>query len=153
VLVHQDAQVQMEWSRDGYYVIRIPSTRGASEELHVAPSPSDVGQPWSQQRLRVLDVRVAQQGIELYHASMDAHEWTSTAPPLVDPDGLEPPIPPSGPPCQVEVPRKIHIEVKESDQDVIFRYETVKVNPPLPAGVFTQATPAGVERVRVECID
>jgi hypothetical protein len=51
------------------------------------------------------------------------------------------------------VPRKIHIEVKESDQDVLFRYDAVKVNPPLPPGVFTQAAPDGVERVRVECID
>ena len=153
LLVHQDGQLQIEWSKEGYYVIRIPSTRGASEVLHVAPSPADLSQPWSSQRLRVLDVRVEQQGIELYHASMDAHEWTSTAPPQVDPDGLEPPIPPSGPACSVEVPRKIHIEVKESDQDVLFRYESVKLNPPHPAGVFTQAVPAGVERVRVECGD
>jgi hypothetical protein len=151
LLVHQDAQLQMEWSADGYYVIRIPSTRGASEEVHIAPNPADVGQPWSQQRLRVLDVRVAQQGIELYHASMEAHEQTSTAPPQVDPDGLEPPIPPSGPACSVDVPRKIHIEVKESNQDVIFRYDSVKLNPPLPPGVFTQTAPAGVERVRVDC--
>jgi len=153
LLVHQDGQLQIAWSSDGYYVIRIPSTRGASEELHVAPSPADLSQPWSSQRLRVLDVRVEQQGIELYHASMDAHEWTTTAPPQVDPDGLEPPILPSGPACSVEVPRKIHIEVKESDQDVLFRYENVKLNPPHPAGVFTQAVPAGVERVRVECGD
>jgi hypothetical protein len=153
LLVHQDSQLQMEWSGDGYYVIRIPSTRGASEELHVAPSPADLAQPWASQRLRVLDVRVVQQGIELYHASLDAFEWTSTAPPQVDPDGLEPPIPPSGPSCSVEVPRKIHIEVKESDQDVLFRYENVKLNPPLPSGVFTQAPPDGVERVRVECAD
>ncbi len=151
LLVHQDAQLQMEWSGDGYYVIRIPSTRGATEELHIAPSLADIGQPWSSQRLRVLDVRVVQQGIELYHASMDAHEWTSTAAPQIDPDGLEAPIAPSGPPCSVEVPRKIQIEVKESDQDVLFRYESVKLNPPHPAGVFTQTAPDGVEHVRVEC--
>jgi hypothetical protein len=141
----------MEWNGDGYYVIRIPSTRGATEEVHVAPSPDDLAQPWSQQRLRVLDVRVVQQGIELYHASMGAHEWTATAPALVDPDGLEPPIPPSGPPCTVEVPRKIFIEAKESDQDVLLRYENVKLNPPHPTGVFTQPVPAAVERVRVDC--
>lgn len=151
LLVHQDHQLQIEWSGEGYYLIHIPSTRGASEELRVAPSPADFGQPWWSQRLRVLDVRVVQQGIELYHASMDAFEWTGTAPPQLDPDGLEPPILPSGPPCTVEVPRKIHIEVKESDQDVLFRYEGVKLNPPHPPGVFTQTRPDGVERVRVEC--
>ncbi len=126
VLVHQDADLRMEWDTDGYYVVRIPSTRGAVEEIHIAPTPSDFQRPWSVQRLRVIDVRVAQQGIELYHASMDAHEWVSTAPPRIDPDGLEPPLMPSGPACTVEVPHKIHIEVKESDQDVLFRYEDVR---------------------------
>jgi outer membrane lipoprotein-sorting protein len=151
LLVHHDSDLQMEWSSDGYYLIRIPSTRGASEELRVAPTPADFQKPWSAQRLRVLDVRVVQQGIELYHASLDNHEWTNTAPPQVDPDGIEPPIPPSGPACTVEVPRRISIEVKESGGDVLFRYEEVKVNPPLPPGVFTQSPPPGAERVRVEC--
>ena len=151
LLVHQDAELRMEWNPDGYYTIRVPSTRGAIEELQVAPTPSDFQKPWSAQRLRVLDVRVAQQGIELYHASLGAHEWTSTAPAQVDPDGIDPPILPSGPQCTVEVPRTIHIEVKESGEDLLFRYEDVKVNPPLPPGVFTQPVPGGVERVHVEC--
>jgi hypothetical protein len=71
--------------------------------------------------------------------------------PRVDPDGLDPPIPPSGPPCVIEVPRKIHIEVPEDDQDVQFRYDSVVVNPPLPEGVFRQPVPAGLQRVRVDC--
>lgn len=151
LLVHRDSDLQMEWSSDGYYLIRIPSTRGAFEELHLAPTPADFQRPWSTQRLRVLDVRVAQQGIELYHASLAGHESTPTAPPQVDPDGIDPPIPPSGPACTVEVPRKIHIEVKESGEDVLFRYDDVKLNPPLPPGVFSEAVPPGVERVHVEC--
>jgi len=151
VLVHRDGELGMEWSTRGYYVIRIPSTHGAEEVLHVAPVPADFQRPWDAQRLRVLDVRVAQQGIELYHASMEEHEGATTAPPQVDPDGLDPPIPPSGPPCDVEVPRKIHIEVPESDQDVLFRYDDVKLNPPLPPGVYTQPVAAGMQRLRVEC--
>jgi hypothetical protein len=82
---------------------------------------------------------------------MDAHEAAVTAPPQVDPDGLEPPLLPSGPPCSVEVPRKIQIQVPESDQDVLFRYDDVKLNPPLPPGVFTQPVADGMQRVRVEC--
>jgi hypothetical protein len=151
VLVHRDAELAMEWSPSGYYVIRVPSTRGAEEVLHIAPVPADFQRPWNAQRLRVLDVRVVQQGIELYHASMEGHEAASTAPPQVDPDGLDPPIPPSGPPCEVEVPRKIHIEVPESDQDVLFRYDDVKQNPPLPPGVYTQPVASGMQRSHVEC--
>jgi hypothetical protein len=153
LLVHRDGDLGIEWNYEGYYVIRIPSTRGAFEELHVAPTPADYQKPWMSQRLRVLDVRVAQQGIELYHASMGAHEWANTAPPQVDPDGLEPAVMPSGPACSVEIPRKIHIEVKEREQDVLFRYDDVKLNPPLPSGVFTQSMPEGMERIRVECAD
>jgi outer membrane lipoprotein-sorting protein len=153
MLVHRDSELQMEWNTHGYYLIRIPSTRGAIEELRVVPTPADFQKPWSAQRLRVLDVRVAQQGIELYHASLTAHEWTNTALPQVDPDGIDPPILPSGPLCTVEVPRKIQIEVQESGGDLILRYDDMKLNPPLPAGVFTQPTPEGVQRAHVECGD
>jgi hypothetical protein len=153
LLVHREAELGMEWSNDGHYVIRIPSTRGASEELQVVPTPADFQKPWTAQRMRVLGVKVSQQGIELYRASMDAHEWTDTAPPQVDPDGLEPPLLPSGPPCSVEIPRRIHIEVKEHDQDLLFRYDDVKLNPPLPPGVFAQTPPEGTERLRVDCGD
>jgi hypothetical protein len=151
VLVHRDSDLKMEWNGGGYYAVRIPSTRGAVEELNLVPTPADYDKHWSAQRIRVLDVRVVQQGIELYHANLDAHAWASTAPPLVDPDGLTSPIPPSGPPCTVEVPRKIHIEVKESDEDVLFRYDDVKLNPPLPPDVFTQSPPQAMERLRVQC--
>jgi hypothetical protein len=151
LLVHRDGDLSMEWSGKGYYAIRIPSTKDALEEVRLVPTPADYDKPWSAQRLRVLDVRVAQRGAELYHASLDAHAFASTAPPLVDPDGLEPPIPPSGPPCSVEVPRKIHIEVGDGEQDVLFRYDDVKLNPPLPPGVFAQSPSGGMQPVFVDC--
>ena len=112
VLVHRDADLTMEWSSDGYYVIRIPSTRGASEEVHVAPTPADFQKPWSAQRLRVLDVRVEQQGIELYRAEPRFARVVEHGAPAGRPRRLDPPIPPSGPACTVEVPRKIQIEVE-----------------------------------------
>jgi hypothetical protein len=153
LLVHRDGDLQMQWSGAGFYAIRIPSTRGAFEEVRLTPNPADFAKPWSDQRLRVLDVRVLQQGAELYHASLDDYAAASTAPPLVDPDGLEPPVPPSGPACTVDVPRKIHIEVGEGDQDMLFRYDDVKLNPPLPSGAFAQPIPAGMEPLYVECSD
>lgn len=151
LLVHQDAATSIEWSGHGYYVVRIPSTRDAFEEIHLAPMPADFARPWNEQRVRVLDVRVAQQGTDLWHAQLDDHEMAPMAAPLEDPDHLEPPIPPSGPECHVEVPRKIHVEVPDTDEDVEFRYTQVTVNPPLPEGVFTQPVPAGVQVVHVEC--
>jgi hypothetical protein len=132
-------------------VVRIPSTRGAEEEVHLVPTPADFGKPWQSQRVRVLDVRVAQQGVDLWHAELGDHRWAKTAPAWRDPEGLEPPLAPSGPECDAEVPRRIHIEVPEGGQDVLFRYDDVQLNPPLPAGAFTQPVPPGLERVRVTC--
>ncbi len=151
LLVHDDSQLQMSWDRHGYYVIRIPSTREAFEEVHLAPTPADLAKPWREQRVRVLDVRVSQRGADLYHAELGDHRPAVTAAPLTDPDGIEAPIPPSGPACTADVPHKIQIEASSGDQDMLFRYEHVDLNPPLPSGVFTQPVPAGVEVVRVDC--
>jgi hypothetical protein len=151
LLVHDDARLEMDWNGHGYYVIRIPSTRGASEQIRLAPTPEDFARPWAVQRLRVLDVRVSQNGMDVYHAELSDHRAAKTAKPLVDPDGIDPPVLPSGPPCDVEIPRKIHIEVPDGDQDMLFRYDEVEVNPPLPPGVFAQPVPAGSDRVWVEC--
>jgi hypothetical protein len=151
LLVHEDARLGIEWSGRGYYVVRIPSTRGAVEEVHLVPTPSDFDKPWQRQRLRVLDVRVVQKGVDLWHAELGDHKWAKTASALVDPEGLEPPIPPSGPVCDAEVPRTIHVEVPEGGQDLIVRYDDVTLNPPLPPGVFTQPVAPGLEIVPVTC--
>jgi hypothetical protein len=151
LLVHDDAQLEMTWSGHGYYLVRIPSTRGAVEQVHLAPTPADFARPWTEQRLRVLDVRVSQQGFDLYHAELADHRLAKAAGPWVDPDGIDPAVQPSGPPCEVEIPRKIHIEVPDGEQDVLFRYDEVETNPPLLPGVFTQPIPSGSERVWVQC--
>lgn len=151
VLRHAPNASTLEWSGKGYYVLRIDGTRDAHEELHVAVHPEDFGKPWGEQRLRLVDVRVSQQGIDLYHAELDGHAGAETAPARVDPDGIDPPLPPSGPQCSAEVPRRIHVEVPYADDDVLFRYDSVKWNPPLPEGTFTQPTPAGMPVVPVTC--
>jgi hypothetical protein len=103
--------------------------------------------------MRVTDVEVRQEGIVLYHASLDDHRPTAMAKPQIDPDGIDPPIPVSGPVCQAELPRRIHVEVPGKDEDVLFRYEDVTWNPPLPDGLFTQQPPAGMRIEHVTCDD
>jgi hypothetical protein len=139
------------WSGSGYYVVRIASTREASEELHLVPHPDDFGKPWSLQRLRLLEVKVEQYGDLLYHAELADHRPTTTAPARVDPDGVEPPIPPSGPPCDAEIPRSIHVEMPSERADVLFRYDKVQWNPPLPEGTFTQPPSNAMPTVPVTC--
>lgn len=151
VLKHDAANATIEWSGRGYYVVRIAGTRNAVEEIHLAPHPADFALPWDKQRMRVLDVQVKQEGVTLYHASLDEHEPAAMAKERVDPDGIDPPTLPSGPTCTAELPRKIHVEVPGKDEDVRFRYENVSWNPPLIDGLFSQPIPGGVEVVRVTC--
>lgn len=141
----------IEWSGDGYYVVSIPGTREASEEIHIAPTPGDFNKPWSEQRMRVLGVKVRQDGSTLYSATLDGHARASMAKDRIDVEGIDPPIPPSGPFCEAELPRHLHIEVPEKNQEVDFRYKEVTWNAPLPDGIFDQPPPAGLPVVPVQC--
>lgn len=151
LLKHDPNAPTITWSGKGYYVIHIPSTREASEELHVAPHPDDRDREWSEQRMRLLQVIVRQYGDVLYDAKLSGHAAATMSGPRVDPDGIDPPIPPSGPMCRAEVPHEIKVDVPTDDQDVIFRYDKVSWNPPIPEGVFTQPQANGLELVQLRC--
>ncbi len=45
----------------------------------------------------------------------------------------------------------LHLEVPPAKSDVIFRYDEVVWNPPLPPGTFTQPNPPGLPPVFVKC--
>jgi hypothetical protein len=153
VLKHEAGVATMAWDSHGFWIVTVPSTRGATEEIHLAPRPEDWQRPWDQQRLRVLDVRVTQQGNLLYHAELDDHQGAPTAGPRQDPDNLpgEAPIPPSGPVCDAEVPRRIHVEVPYPEADVRFTTTQLTWNPPLPEGTFEQPVPAAMRIQPVTC--
>jgi hypothetical protein len=150
-VLRHDAAGTVAWSPEGYYVVRIAGTREASEELHVEPRPDDIGKPWGEQRMRLLDVKVWQKGVLLYHASLSDHREAPMSGPLVDSMGLDPTLPPSGVTCEAEVPRRIHVEVPVLAEDVVFRYEEITWNPPLPPGTFLQAPREGLALTPVTC--
>lgn len=143
VLVHTPSAATIAWE-SGEYVVRIHSTRDAAEEIHLQPLQQDYALPFSSQRVRVTEVRVLQQGIELYRAQLVGHRPAKMSAPRVDPDGLDPPIPPSGPLCQSEVPGRLRLQVPDGDQDVILENVDVSHNPPLSAQAFEQTPPGGV---------
>jgi hypothetical protein len=151
VLKHGSSAMTLEWDKKGYYVLRVPSTRNAVEEVHLVPRPEDFGKEWSQQRMRVLDVTVFQEGLVLYHAEMNDHAVAPMAKPRIDPDGIDPPIPPSGPFCDAELPRRIHVDVPGLGEDVLFRYDQVTWNPPLAEGTFVQQRPPMMTVTPVTC--
>ena len=150
VLVHPEGSATVAWESDRY-VVRITSTRGATERVELEPLPEDFARPWSEQRVRVLKVHVEQYGVPLYNVELLDHEPAQTAPPRVDPDGLDPPIPPSGPSCTAELPRRVHIEVPVEGHDLLLVVSDTSHNPPLPSGVFAQERPPGVRAEYSPC--
>ncbi len=155
VLVHEPAAASIAWrssglfSRSSFYEVVVASTRDARETIRLVPHPDDFAKPWSEQRVRVLGVRVEQQGVVLYDADLHDHARAEMAGPIVDEDNIEPPIPPNGPACSVDIPRRIHVSVPGTEDDVRFSYTEAKLNPPLPDGVFVQEMPSGVQRIVV----
>jgi hypothetical protein len=151
VLRHGSGSARIAWNDSGYYSLTIPGTEGATEVVHLAPRPDDWARPWTAQRVRVLDVAVEQHGYVLYHAELASHAPAPLASPRIDPDGLAPPIPPSGPSCDAEIPRRIRVEVPDRAADVRFSYEEVVWNPPLIEGLFDQVSPPGLAVEFVDC--
>lgn len=142
-----------KWSGDGYYVVVIKDAKGNEEEIHLVPHPDDMGKPWNAQRMRVLEVVVRQAGHVWYRAELSDHAAAPMAKERVDPDGIDPPIPPSGPMCTAEVPRRIAVEVPWLEESIRFRYDAVTWNPPLPDGTFILQQPPGTRLESADCTD
>ncbi len=143
VLVHAPSAASIAW-KSGEYVVRIQSTRDAAEEIHLQPVEQDFALPYRAQRVRVSEVRVLQQGVVLYRALLVGHHPAKMSGARVDPDGLDPPLPPSGPSCVAEVPGRLRLQVPDGNQDVILENVDVSHNPPLTPHVFEQSPPGGV---------
>lgn len=151
VLVHEPSAATIVWDGGGYYVVRIASTHEAVQEIHLRPAPEDFDLPYDKQRVQVLAVKVSQRDFVHYTADFDDFEAARTMEPRVDPTGLEPDVPPVGPACQLQIPRKIRVQVPHGDSDVLFIYEEAGLNPPVVPSVFTQPMPGGVSRRFVSC--
>jgi hypothetical protein len=150
VVEHQEGAASIVWDTRGYYTIQIAGAQ-ASQTIQLVPHPDDWNKPWTDQRVRVRHVSVSHKQWVLYQATLEEHGAASTAKPRVDPDGVEPDIPPSGGACEAELPKKLHLEVPDQSDDVRLRYSEATWNPPLPDGVFAQAIAAGMAPVRVDC--
>lgn len=154
ILSHKPEQAQIAWDANGgFYRLLLDGNHGALEEIHLKVHDKDLDKPWGEQRVRVMDVRVAQMGVDLYKAELSNHEPSKTSGPRVDEDGLEEPVPPTGGPCDAELPRSIHMKVPGSEDDVIFQYKEGNWNPPVIDGAFTQSPPGGVTKGFVDCKD
>lgn len=150
VLTHAKEQASISWA-DGHYVVDIASKHEAKQELHLEVHPDDFAKPWAQQRLRVRHVRVEQGGEDLYKVDLDDHRPEKRAAPIVDEDGIDPDVPPSGPECNAELPHRIRFRVTDTKDDVIWEYKEAMWNPPLLEGTFDQPKPGGMIEQFSDC--
>jgi hypothetical protein len=149
-LVHEPGDATLEW-QSGAYAIEIRSLHQARQRLVLVPRDADWDEPWQRQRLRLLEVEVAQRGQVLYRVELGDYRAARRAEPRVDPDGLLPDAPPSGPPCGAEVPGKVHFEVPGAGRDIVFSQSHVRHNPPLTPESFRQPIPEGVAVLESSC--
>jgi len=157
VLKHEPNQSALTWSKSwfgsGHYEIEIKGANQSTEKIELVPASEDWSLPWNRQRLHVTNVTVWQAGTKLYEVMLEGHAPAHTAAPRPDPDGLDPPLLPSGPPCSADVPRRIRFISPTSDTDFVLGYTRVEHNPPLVPEVFAQPVPGGVQAIHSQCAD
>lgn len=139
------------WLSQGSYRLRVYGQNEAVQSIDLLPHPDDFDRPWQQQRVRVLRIALEQQKIPLYRVEFEDHRVAVTSKPRVDPDGLDPDVPPSGPVCTAEVPRRMRIVMPEQERDLVIHFERVEHNPPIVPGAFQQVRPGGVLVSWAEC--
>jgi hypothetical protein len=150
VLVHDPGNASIAW-QSGAYTVEIRGRDQAVELIRLEPLEADFNRAWSEQRVRVLEVSVRQAGVPLYRVELSGHAPAVMSVPRMDPDGIDPPILPSGPTCTAEVPRKLHFVTGDGDKDVLLVSREIAHNPPLAEGVFQQPVPGGVRLRPAPC--
>lgn len=160
VLVHRPDQAHVAWRSSwfgsGRYVVEVWGEHEARQEIELVPRSEDFERPYAEQRLQVRSVRVWQQDYELYRAELAGHQPAVRRPVERTPEEIEmgiPPLPPSGPPCDAELPTRVRLSVPESSQDLLIRNDRVWHNPGLAPGVFQQKPPPGVRVSQSICKD
>lgn len=157
VLVHEPQDAQLRWHSSwfggGHYELAIRGRHQATETVELDVPAEDWALPWQQQRLHMTDVVVGQAGRTLYEVMASGYAPAPTALPREDPDGLEPTLPPSGPQCRAEIPRKLRFLSNDGQTDFVLEYESAAHNPPLLPSAFRQPVPGGVKTVHAECSD
>jgi hypothetical protein len=150
LLVHEPGTARIAWE-GGHYLVRIESRHSARQTIELLPLEADWNRPFAEQRLLVTGVSVEQLDVPLYKVALFDHRTARTAPAQKDPDGIDPPILPSGPACDAPVPTRIQFEVPEGDHDLRLRNQEVFHNPPLSSGAFEQELPRGVASITSPC--
>ncbi len=160
VLSHSPDAARIEWRSSffggGHYLLELSGANASRQEIELEPHPDDWDDAYGRQRVRVTSVRVWQEEAELYRVDLAGYEAAQRRPLVRSAEEIElgvPPLPPSGPECSAELPRRIRISAPASGQDLVIRSNEVWHNPALPPGVFEQVAPSGVARRLATCTE
>lgn len=142
------------WFSEARYVVKLWGEHETFEKIEFSVHPEDRERPLSQQRLRLLSVRIEQAGSLLYRADLSDYRPGRREPIVATPEekemGIAPP-PPSGPACESELPGRIKFKVPGRSYTLVLETKQASHNPPIGDADFTQTPPAGVVARQYDC--
>jgi hypothetical protein len=148
VIVHDRSELR--WDGDGAWALTFEGG-GLTESVRLAVAAGRHDAEWADQALEVRDAEVRLGSRVLWRLEADKHEGAPLAPALVDPDGLDEPVPPSGPACAATLPRRVILTLPERSASLRLDLRDVTWNPPLQPGAFRMLPPDGFRRELLRC--
>jgi len=148
VIEHERSDIA--WDGEGAWTLTFEGA-GLVETVRLAIPEGRHGAPWFDQALEVREAYVRIGSRVLWRLEADKHAPASLAPPRVDPDGLDEPVPPSGPACAATLPRRVLLTLPERSASLRLDLRDVSWNPPLQPGAFVMLPPDGFRREVLRC--
>ena len=158
VLAHEPGSARIRfkqsWFGRGHYVVTVRGAHETTEKMTFGVPPEDWNLPLSEQRLRLLSVRVKQAGELLYKVELSDYRAAHRAESELSLEEKEMgilPQPPSGPVCETELPGTLKFSIPGTAYSLKIENNEVAHNPALHAGAFTQPVPQGVVSEYSDC--
>ncbi len=150
VIVHSKSS--LAWTNDGAWEL-VFDGGDLQEVVHLDVASERRDSPWFQQSFSLRDAEVRIGSRVLWRLETDKHAPAPLAPALVDPDGIDDPVPPSGPACGATLPMRVVLTLPERHASLRLDLHDAAWNPPLVDSSFTLARPEGFRREVLRCVD
>jgi outer membrane biogenesis lipoprotein LolB len=152
-IVHESARLSYRTPFLGapHYQVELVGAHETRQIVRIGVHPDDFALPLTAQRLRYLGSEVWQADEMSYSVALSQFERAALRPSGPSEDPLEQPLPPSGPACEAELPRRIKFVVPGTGYEVTFDHKEQWHNPPLPEAAFRLDVPSGVESIFSNC--
>ncbi len=150
VIVHDRSTVS--WTGDGAWSLTFEGN-GLTETVRLDVAADRRDAAWTEQGFTVRDAEVRASSRVLWRLEADKHAPAPRAPALVDPDGIDDPVEPSGPACEAALPRRVVLTLPERNATLRLDLHDSAWNPPLLPSSFVLARPEGFRREVLRCVE